>query len=217
MANSITQKLRIKEGMQLLTIHAPSNFAVQLGELPDGVKLVESKNYQQIHWFVKDRAAMEAEVDKIIGLLKADTLCWIYYPKGSSKIQTDLTRDRGWDKLLAHTNLAWISLVSFDDTWSAFGMRLKGAADKTKTVASQPRAIFDYIDAATKTIRLPAELEKALKQNTQAGTYFNTLSFTNKKEYVEWIVSAKREETKKQRMEATMEKLEKGWKNPRNF
>jgi len=47
---------------------------------------------------------------------------WISYPKGSSKRQTDLTRDRGWEPLEG-SELMWLSLVSVDDTWSAFGLR----------------------------------------------------------------------------------------------
>ena len=218
MANTIAQKLRIHDGMKLLTIHAPADFEEHLAPLPAGVRLSEKKeDYQQIHWFVKNKAAMEGEMDEVIYLLKAEVICWIYYPKISSKIQTDLTRDKGWDGLLAHTELKWISLISFDDTWSAFGMRLKTAADETKTVAAKPRLIFDYIDATTRTIRLPDELEQALRTDEQASTYFNTLSFTNKKEYVEWIVTARLEETKKERVAGTMERLAKGWKNPRNL
>ena len=47
---------------------------------------------------------------------------WISFPKGTSKLQTDLTRDKGWEPL-AGSDLMWLSLVSVDDTWSAFGLR----------------------------------------------------------------------------------------------
>ena len=53
-----------------------------------------------------------------------------------------------------------------------------------------------------KEVKLPDDLAAALNKN--------------KKEYIEWIVSAKREETQKERLKATMERLEKGWKNPAN-
>jgi hypothetical protein len=161
---------------------------------------------------------MEKDLDKVLELMKKDVVCWIYYPKGSSKIQTDLTRDNGWDKLLAHTRLQWISLISFDDTWSAFGMRLQNNDDKKK--AAQPakeREIFNWVDPAAKTVTLPADFAGALKKSKTATQFFNTLSFTNKKEYLEWIVTAKREETRNERVTGTIERLEKGWKNPRNL
>jgi hypothetical protein len=52
--------------------------------------------------------------------LKPVSLLWISFPKGSSKIQTDLTRDKGWDSV---RDLKWVTLVSVDETWSAFSLR----------------------------------------------------------------------------------------------
>jgi hypothetical protein len=37
-------------------------------------------------------------------------------------LQTDLTRDKGWEPLEG-SDLLWLSLVSIDATWSAFGLR----------------------------------------------------------------------------------------------
>jgi hypothetical protein len=218
MANTIAQKLRIKEGFTLLTLHAPENFEDQLKPLPSGVKILSNaKNFNQVHWFVLNKEQLEKELDKILKLVKEGILCWIYYPKGSSKIQTDLTRDKGWDQLLQHNELQWISLISFDETWSTFGFRMKTDSDKAREAKPKEREIFNYINAEKKEIRLPDDLATALKKYKQETTFFNTLSFTNKKEYVEWIVTAKREETRKQRIEGTIERLGKGWKNPRNI
>lgn len=218
MALSMAQKLRIKDGMTLLTVNAPAEFATQVAAMQAGVKVIsKGKDYDQIHWFVKTRAEMEKEAEKIIKLLKGDVICWIYYPKGTSKIQTDLNRDKGWDSLLSHKELQWLSLISFDDTWSSFGMRLKTEADKKKEAAPKERAIFEYADSATKTIRLPDDLAKALKKSRDASSCFDSLSFSNKREYIEWIITAKREETRNERVAGTIERLEKGWKNPRNI
>ena len=54
--------------------------------------------------------------------LGPSAIVWICYPKGSSGRQTDLTRDKGWEPL-NEAHLMWLSLVSIDDTWSAFGLR----------------------------------------------------------------------------------------------
>ncbi|MBE2230822.1 MAG: YdeI/OmpD-associated family protein [Chitinophagaceae bacterium] len=45
----------------------------------------------------------------------------------------------------------------------------------------------------------------------------SALSFTSKKEYIEWIITAKREETRKKRLQITLDKLLQEWKNPRNL
>jgi hypothetical protein len=217
MPSTTAQKLKIKEGYTLLAINAPRDFKNDLGELPDGVQLSDkAKTYNQIHWFVRDKAQLEEEVEQVISLLKEDVTCWIYYPKGSSKIQTDLTRDNGWDKLLKHQNMQWLSLISFNDTWSAFGMRLKTEQDKKKEAAPKERPIFQYIDAAKKIVYLPDDFSAALSKAKSEKAFYESLSFTNKKEYVEWIVSAKREETRATRVKESIERLAKGWKNPAN-
>ncbi len=215
MAASIAQKLKIKEGFSLLTINAPANLAKDLAPLPADTKLSSTATtYQQIHWFVKDKTEMHAEVEKVIGLLKADVICWIYYPKGTSKIQTDLTRDKGWESLLKRDELHWISLISFNETWSAFGMRLKTAADKKKEAKPKTRPIFDYIDATKKLVYPPDDFAAALVKNNTEADFFDSLSFSNKKEYLEWIVTARRPETRATRINESIERLSKGWRNP---
>lgn len=227
MATSISDKLRIKPQYNLLTINAPVDFKKGLLGLPEGVKLSDSgKNYNQVHWFVLSKAQLEKEMKKVMKLVlrqaqdnKPDVTVWVYYPKGSSKIQTDLTRDKGWDCLLAESDkLTWISLISFNDTWSVFGFRAKTEADKNKEAKGKPeREIFNWVNPKTKEIKLPDDLAVALKKNKKEAAYFDTLSFTNKKEYIEWIVTAKREDTRKERVKRTVERLGKKWKNPRNL
>ncbi len=142
MASSIAQKLKIKEKDVLLTLHAPPDFKKQLGALPAGVKITDdAAQYNQVHWFVTNRAGMEKELKKVVSKIKEGIICWIYYPKGTSGMQTDLTRDKGWDALLAHGDtLTWISLISFNDTWSAFGCRLTTAADSSKKATPAEKA-----------------------------------------------------------------------------
>ena len=216
MAHTIAQKLKIVEGASVLTINAPVNFKRRIEPLPAGAKIsTSSKTFDQVHWFVKDQVQLKKQLKKVLPLIKDDIVCWIYYPKGTSKIQTDLTRDKGWDELLKH-DMQWISLVSFDETWSAFGMRQKTEADKKKEAQPKERPIFDYVDPKTKTVKLPADFATALKKNKRQEAFFNTLSFTNKKEYIEWIVTAKRKETRNERVKGSIERLGKEWRNPAN-
>jgi len=217
MPNTLSQKLKIKEGYTLRTINAPENFVQTLSPLPAGVKISgDAKNYNQVHWFVRNKEQLDRDVNKILKLLKNDVVLWIYYPKGSSKLQTDLTRDKGWENLLKHQELGWISLISFDDTWSTFGSRLKTETDKKREEKPRERPIFDYVDPKTKSVRLPDDLSAVLRKNKIQEDFFNTLSFTNKKEYIEWIITAKREETRTERVRGALDRLAKEWKNPRN-
>ena len=163
--------------------------------------------------------AMSQINSKHVGwMLQTGMTVWIYYPKGSSKIQTDLTRDKGWDCLKAEEDkLTWLNLISLNETWSAFGFRVKTEADKKKE--SKPaveREIFKWANSATKEIILPPDLATAFKKHKKEAAYFHSLAFSHKREYVEWIVTAKKEETRAKRIEGTIERLMLQWKNPRD-
>lgn len=219
MATSIPAKLKIKAGYSLLTLNAPRDFKDGLGDLPGDVTITTlARDYQQVHWFVLNKAQLEKELSKVMKLLKEDITVWVYYPKGSSKLQNDLTRDKGWDCLLSESDrLTWISLISFNDTWSVFGFRPKTEADKKKEAKPKEREIFKWINADKKEIKLPTDFAGVLKKNKTEAAFFDSLSFTNKKEYLEWIVTAKRPETRAERISGSLERLGKKWKNPRNI
>ena len=205
---ALSDKLKIKEDTGIYVINAPGDFEKNLGKLPKGSSILKTvKEARQIHWFVKNKAQLEKEVEKTIKLLKDGMVLWIYYPKTTSGIQTDLTRDKGWDKLLAHKEMQWLSLISFDDTWSAFACRMKTEADLKKESKPRERPIFDYIDPVKKIVRVPDELAKAFRKEKKLAAYFNSLAYSHRKEYVEWIVSAKREETRARRIQGTLERL----------
>ncbi|MBK6935533.1 MAG: hypothetical protein IPH18_00545 [Chitinophagaceae bacterium] len=160
MATSVADKLRIKAGFTLLTINAPADYKKELGALPSGTKITNAgKIYNQIHWFVQNKEQMEKQLSKVMKLVlrqaqddKPEVTVWVYYPKGTSGVQTDLTRDKGLESLLAEGDkLTWISLISFNNTWSVFGFRAKTEADKRKE--AQPKAereIFKWVNPKPK-------------------------------------------------------------------
>jgi len=93
-------------------------------------------------------------------------------------------------------------------------MRHKTEKDRAKETKPKERPVFNFVDPKTKTVTVPDDLSAAFKKNKPQQEIFNSLSFSHKKEYIEWIVSAKKEETRKKRIEGTIERLGKGWKNP---
>jgi transcriptional accessory protein Tex/SPT6 len=110
--------------------------------------------------------------------------------------------------------MQWISLISFDETWSSFGLRLQTGKEKKKE--TKVREIFNYIDPVKKLTFLPEDFAEALQKARKEETVFNSLSFTNRKEYLEWIVSAKKKETRQARILESITRLSYGWKNPSN-
>jgi uncharacterized protein YdeI (YjbR/CyaY-like superfamily) len=59
-------------------------------------------------------------------------------------------------------------------------------------------------------LNVPPDLANGLKRNSKAKTTFENLSPSGKREYVEWIVDAKREETRAKRLETTIQWLSDG-------
>ena len=57
---------------------------------------------------------------------------------------------------------------------------------------------------------VPADLAAALKKNKAAAATFENFSPSHRKEYVEWITEAKRDETRPKRLATTLEWLAEG-------
>ncbi len=64
----------------------------------------------------------------------------------------------------------------------------------------------------TEPLEIPEELNLCLKEDAEALSFFNKLSESEQKYYINWIYSAKREGTKIDRMAKTMNRLVKGLK-----
>ena len=62
---------------------------------------------------------------------------------------------------------------------------------------------------------VPADLAAALKDSNEASATFKAFSPTNKRDYVEWITEAKREETRTRRIEQAIAWMAEG--KPRNW
>jgi hypothetical protein len=102
--------------------------------LPEKVDLTDRLEglYDWIQVFVQGKAELAELVPQLVSSIKPVSLIWISFPKGTSKIQTDLTRDKGWDSLQS-SNLMWINLISVNDTWSAFSFRPYKPGEKRQT------------------------------------------------------------------------------------
>ena len=122
--STLAKKLKLKPGQRVALIGAPEGYLKALSPLPEGVVVSEklSGKFDWMQVFVKSQAEIDKLAPRVVKALKPESLLWISFPKGTSKIQTDLTRDKGWDALHG-SNLKWVNLVSVDDTWSAFALR----------------------------------------------------------------------------------------------
>jgi hypothetical protein len=126
MATALTplaKKLKLQPGLRAAVIGGPAGYIERLGPpLDTSVATTFDGLLDWIQIFVRTSPELAAIVEPLTAALSPTGLAWISYPKGSSKLQTDLTRDKGWEPLEG-SDLMWLSLVSIDETWSAFGLR----------------------------------------------------------------------------------------------
>ncbi|MBW7476177.1 YdeI/OmpD-associated family protein [Paenibacillus oenotherae] len=69
-------------------------------------------------------------------------------------------------------------------------------------------------DAEPRMIEVPELLQAELMHHPSAGKTFEGLSHSNKRKYISWLTSAKREDTRRNRLERTIAMLEDGVKHP---
>jgi Bacteriocin-protection, YdeI or OmpD-Associated/Domain of unknown function (DUF1905) len=66
------------------------------------------------------------------------------------------------------------------------------------------------LDTDPRTVRLPDDLRAALARDAAAKAAFAKLSYTHRREYVDWIEEAKRPETRVRRVARTVEQVREG-------
>lgn len=210
------RKLKLKGSESIGLVNNPDHVGHKLLPLPAQSTFSKSPSSKDhiLFWFVKNRAELDAGIHKALSYLGNNNIIWIGYPKGTSGIKSDLNRDILHALIMAHPDLAYLGFVSFDDTWSTFCFRRKTMHDEKKQTKRTIREISKFADAKSKTIKVPEDLQKAFTQNKIARSIFDSLAFSHRREYVEWIVSAKKNETRMNRIQGTIEKLLAGKKNP---
>ena len=68
---------------------------------------------------------------------------------------------------------------------------------------------------ANRKVVVPPDLKSALAKNAKARKKFEDFSYSHKKEYVEWITGAKRDETRQRRLKTAIQWLAQG--KPQNW
>jgi hypothetical protein len=69
-------------------------------------------------------------------------------------------------------------------------------------------------DEEPRIIEIPEDLIKHFEVNKEARDFFDTLSYTNRKKYMQWITSAKKSETRNKRLKDTIYMLSNKVKQP---
>jgi hypothetical protein len=68
------------------------------------------------------------------------------------------------------------------------------------------------LDSQERSSSIPDDLAQALAANPEAQLAFDSLSYSHKKQYIDWIESAKKESTRQDRVTKALQMLPQGWK-----
>jgi hypothetical protein len=127
MTKAIARKLGLNPGMRALIIAPPPGYLKRLRPLPEG--LTVSSKTGAAYPFVQVFATRLSDISKFAKKLRKyaapNALVWITYPKQTSKLKGDLSRDVIRE---AMNGPGWraVSIVAIDEIWSALRFRPAG-------------------------------------------------------------------------------------------
>ncbi len=207
------EKLQLKNEKNLLIQGLPSSVEKQFLKLNFAKSVTPLLRTRRIDFalvFAVNKKQLVDILTDVLPALSEKPNFWIAYPKIAAKIASDLTRDSNWECIKCF-ELESFEEVELDNVWRAMRFMPKPC---TKTASAKVSATSQAGVKVAKSISVPEELKVLFKKNKPASIFFDSLSINNKKEYVEFIAGAKKEETKSRRLDAVMEKLEMGKMSP---
>lgn len=115
---SILKKLRYREAYNSQVVNPPE----ELAKLIQGIKQSGEGKPEFTLLFIRDNKELTEHFEDTIEESEYDSVFWVVYPKKSSKIKTDVTRDTIWESIKP-MGYRPVSMVSINDTWSAMRVR----------------------------------------------------------------------------------------------
>ena len=214
---NILEKLQLKEEKNLLVQGLPSSVEKQFAKLSYNKNLTPLLKARKIDFaliFAINQLQLNNILKEVFSALHPESKLWIAYPKTTSKIVSDLNRDASWE-ILSKNEYEAVRQVTLDHVWTAMRFKkLDQIPNRNRTFVEFKSADIKVDDFEKRLIALPIELDKLFTAQEEAREFFTSLSILNQKEYLSWIQGAKKEETKKKLLEATLEKLLAGKNNP---
>ncbi len=216
---SLAKKLHIKTGQRVLLWRAPQLVADAL-ELPAGVQLTTSNTakgpFDVALIFVSSAKGLSDHAPRALALVDPAGVLWFAYPKKTSGVVSDLSRDEGWAPVRSR---GWgpVAQVALDGTWSAVRFKPEEAIQRKGAPPPDAPAKTAKTPSSSGTVKRPSadlvvpdELSDGLRRDKAAGATWKGLTPSHKREYVSWITEAKRPDTRSRRIAQALEMLAKG-------
>ena len=116
----LTKKLGLKSNHSIYLVNPPDTYWTFFEILPEGIHEVnhpKKESVDFVHLFCKTREELLAHGKKCKSHLKKTGLLWVSWPKGSSKISTDLKREPIREHML-NLGLVDIKVAAINEDWS---------------------------------------------------------------------------------------------------
>ena len=126
----VLKKLQYKDNKKVnaTVLNAPEAIEEEFLKFDFKNKLSFKSSFNFTILFIRNKSELDKHLEKTLKFVEYDSLFWIAYPKGTSKIKSDVNRDKLWDLVLP-LNLRPVSQIAIDNDWSALRFR---PVDKVK-------------------------------------------------------------------------------------
>ena len=121
MSQTVFEKLQLADEKNLLIQGLPSSIEKQFSKLSfakNMTPLLKSRKIDFALVFAVNENQLNGILRDVMPSLKEGSKFWVAYPKITSKIVTDLNRERSWNRL-THDGYESIERVELDHVWSA--------------------------------------------------------------------------------------------------
>lgn len=129
----LPQKLGIKPGLTVVAINAPANYRKLLGQLPDHVNFSNrvTASSMFVHLFTSRRSEMHRKMSILRDKLSDNGTIWVSWPKKSSGISTDVTKDVIREIALP-LGFVDIKVCAVDHIWSGLKLMIRRENRKSR-------------------------------------------------------------------------------------
>ena len=218
MLQNLLEKLQLKEEKNILIQGLPSSIEKQFVKINFAKNVTPLLKIKKIDFalvFAISENQLKMILKEVLPALSENGKFWIAYPKVASKIATDLNRDCSWNCIRGE-GFETVREVPLDHVWTALRFKRSCVASLSLDMEddSMYETVEEVVQVESRVFNPPADFIKQLRRSKNAYNFFETLSFSNKNEYVNWISAAKREDTRSRRLEMAIDKLNAGKRNP---
>ena len=121
----LAKKLGLRAGTRMVLKGAPAGFRELLGELPEGVELIDAPaagvEADILHIFTNSRDGLFRELDDARHAITQDGAVWVSWYKKAAKLPTEITEDTIREAALP-LGLVDVKVCAVDEQWS--GLKL---------------------------------------------------------------------------------------------